>query len=71
MNTFFVGETISLQCSHCINDGVNGDDGFTGTNFDRPGFQRMMSDVETGTLNMHIGSYDEEPATVQRIRKAI
>lgn len=28
------------------------DDGFTGTNFDRPAFQRMMADVETGTLNM-------------------
>ena len=28
------------------------DDGFTGTNFERPAFQRMMSDVETGSLNM-------------------
>ncbi|MBR2088647.1 MAG: recombinase family protein [Oscillospiraceae bacterium] len=28
------------------------DDGFTGTNFDRPAFQRMMADVETGTLNL-------------------
>lgn len=28
------------------------DDGFTGTNFERPGFKRMMSDVAAGTLNM-------------------
>lgn len=28
------------------------DDGFTGTNFDRPNFKRMMSDVKDGIINM-------------------
>ena len=28
------------------------DDGFTRTNFERPGFKRLMSDIETRTLNM-------------------
>ena len=27
------------------------DDGFTGTNFDRPDFKRMISDVEMGKIN--------------------
>lgn len=28
------------------------DDGYTGTNFDRPAFKRMMADIETGKINM-------------------
>ena len=28
------------------------DDGFTGTNFDRPSFKQMMSDAGDGTINM-------------------
>ena len=28
------------------------DDGFTGTNFDRPGFQKMIKDIEKGIINM-------------------
>ena len=31
--------------------GMYRDDGFTGTNFDRPDFQRMMADVEVGKIN--------------------
>lgn len=27
------------------------DDGFTGTNFDRPDFQRMIADIEAGKIN--------------------
>lgn len=30
------------------------DDGFSGTNFDRPGFQRMISDIEKGKINLVI-----------------
>ena len=30
------------------------DDGFTGTNFDRPAFKRMMKDIELGKINMII-----------------
>ena len=28
------------------------DDGYTGTNFKRPGFERMIEDIEAGKLNM-------------------
>ena len=30
------------------------DDGYTGTNFDRPDFKRMLSDIEAGRINMVI-----------------
>ncbi len=31
--------------------GYYADDGYTGTNFDRPDFQRMLRDIETGSIN--------------------
>ena len=30
------------------------DDGFTGTNFDRPAFKKMIKDIELGKINMII-----------------
>ena len=27
------------------------DDGYTGTNFNRPGFQQMLSDIDTGLIS--------------------
>ena len=30
------------------------DDGFTGTNFDRPAFKKMLKDIELGKINMVI-----------------
>ena len=27
------------------------DDGFTGTNFDRPGFKRLLEDIENGRIS--------------------
>ena len=30
------------------------DDGYTGTNFNRPGFQKMLKDIEDGKVNMVI-----------------
>ena len=30
------------------------DDGYSGTNFDRPGFQRMIADIERGRINLVI-----------------
>lgn len=58
------------------------DDGYTGTNFDRPDFQRMITDINTGRLNciivkdlsrfgrdyIGIGQYLERQFPVQGIR---
>ena len=32
----------------CIKDSVYKDDGYTGTNFNRPGFQAMLGDIDMG-----------------------
>jgi DNA invertase Pin-like site-specific DNA recombinase len=34
------------------------DDGFSGANFDRPGFQRMIADIEKGRINLVITKDD-------------
>ena len=37
--------------SNCIKDSVYIDDGLTGTDYDRPDFQRMIHDMEVGKVN--------------------
>lgn len=37
--------------SNCIKDSVYIDDGYSGKNFDRPDFKRMISDIEDGKIN--------------------
>lgn len=58
------------------------DDGFTGTNFQRPGFERMIADIERGRINMvmtkdlsrlgrnyaQAGYYQEEYFPARRVR---
>ena len=42
----FVAHSPDLVCAK-----VYSDDGCTGTNFDRPGFQEMLQDIENGTVD--------------------
>ena len=37
--------------SNCIKDSVYIDNGLTGTNFNRPNFQRMLADIESGKVS--------------------
>ncbi len=37
---------------HCIDFGVNGDDGISGVTFDRPGVQRLLEDAKAGNINL-------------------
>ena len=37
--------------SNCIKDSVYSDDGYSGTNFQRPSFQNMIKDIENGLIN--------------------
>ena len=44
-------ETFAAQCTDLQVVATYTDDGFTGTNFDRPHFKKMISDIEAGALN--------------------
>ena len=57
-----LGESVSIDTQkklledYCKSNGVSVfdfyvDDGYTGTNFDRPGFQKMMTDIRAGKIN--------------------
>ena len=57
------GTSVSIETQkkvledYCLSNGYSVfdfycDDGYTGTNFERPSFSRMMSDVKTGNINM-------------------
>ena len=37
------------QCFYVVDEYV--DDGWSGTNFERPGFRRMLQDIEDGRVN--------------------
>ncbi|WP_180336702.1 recombinase family protein, partial [Clostridioides difficile] len=41
---------MGAKCN-CIALGYYLDDGWSGTNFDRPDFQRMIDDIEDGKIN--------------------
>ena len=43
------------QGLHVVGEYV--DDGWSGTNFERPDFQRMMDDVEAGKVNCIVTKY--------------
>lgn len=43
------------------------DDGWSGTNFDRPGFKRMLDDIETGKSTR--SSSKTYPASVESMRR--
>ena len=57
-----LGESVSIETQkkvledYCRNENLPVydyyvDDGYTGTNFERPGFKRMMTDIKAGKIN--------------------
>ena len=52
-----IGTQKSILTDYCTVNNLNiydiyVDDGYSGLNFNRPGFQEMMADVESGHINM-------------------
>ena len=47
-----LNQYVKENCYNVIDEYV--DDGFTGTNFERPAFKRMIKDIESGKINMII-----------------
>lgn len=47
--THFVKEQSKEQVFHVVDEYI--DDGWSGTNFDRPDFKRMMDDIDSGRVN--------------------
>ena len=46
------------------------DDGYSGTNFDRPDFQRLLKDVEKGNIDIHRPLLCECRNRPRRLRQA-
>ena len=56
-----IGTQKSILSDYCENNGYEVfdyyiDDGFSGTNFNRPGFQKLLEDIDNGLINMPICS---------------
>lgn len=54
-----IGTQRAILTDYCVVHGYNVhkvyiDDGYSGLNFDRPGFQELLDDVESGAINMVI-----------------
>lgn len=52
-----IGTQKSILSDYCENNGYEVfdyyiDDGFSGTNFNRPGFQKLLEDIDNGHINM-------------------
>ena len=53
-----IDNQLSLIRHYCINNNLNiietyVDDGYTGTNFNRPGFCKMLNDAREGIINLY------------------
>lgn len=50
-----IAHQIEILTKYCKDHGISGykifkDDGFSGTNFNRPGFKEMLAEIETGII---------------------